>query len=199
MTEAAVAVPSRPHVLADLVGSRRLASGRARDALLVVGGAAFVGVAAQLSFPLPGTPVPVTGQTFAVLLAGAALGRHRAFLALALYVLAGAAGVPWYAGGRAGWGGPSFGYLVGFVLAATVVGWLAGRGGDRTPLRTAATMTFGTLLVYAVGVPWLMASLGVSAGTALDLGVRPFLAGDALKVVAAAGLLPAVWRLAGRR
>ncbi|MDQ1711206.1 MAG: biotin transport system substrate-specific component [Frankiaceae bacterium] len=187
------AVVHRPLVLADLVPRHAV-----RDVTLVVAGAAFVGLAAQVSFHIPGTPVPVTGQTFAVLLAGAALGWWRALLSMALYLLAGAAGLPWYAAHGSGWGGPSFGYVVGFVLAATVVGYLAGRGGDRTPLRTFATMAAGTLLIYAVGVPWLAASLHVGLGKAVALGARPFLGGDALKAAAAAGLLPAAWRLVSR-
>ncbi|HVF03961.1 MAG TPA: biotin transporter BioY [Frankiaceae bacterium] len=190
----AVAVPARPYVLSDLVPNAF-----AREVALVAGAAAFVGLAAQVSLPLPGTPVPVTGQTFAVLLSGAALGWRRGALAMLLYLAAGAAGVPWYAGGGSGWGGPSFGYVLGFVAAATLVGFLAARGGDRTAGRTALTMTAGTLLLYAAGVPWLAASLDVGVGRAVELGMRPFLAGDALKVVAAAGLLPATWRLAGRR
>ena len=184
----------RPLVLADLVPGAI-----ARDVALVVGSAAFVGLAAQVSFPLPGTPVPVTGQTFAVLLAGAALGWQRALPSMALYLLAGGLGLPWFAGGSSGWGGASFGYIIGFVLAGTVVGWLAARGGDRTPVRTVLTMTLGTLLIYAVGVPYLMADLGVGFATAFDLGVQPFLVGDALKVALAAGLLPAAWLLTRRR
>lgn len=189
----ALAAPG-PFVLADLVPRNAV-----RDAALVVAGAAFVGLAAQVSFHVPGTPVPVTGQTFAVLLGGAALGWWRALASTALYVAAGAAGLPWYAAHGSGWGGPAFGYLLGFVVAATVVGRLAGRGGDRTPLRTAGTMTLGTLLIYAAGVPWLAASLDVGLGKALALGVRPFLVGDAVKVALAAGLLPGAWRLTGRR
>ncbi len=184
----------RPLVLADLIPAAR-----ARDAVLVVGGAALVGLAAQVSVPIPGTPVPVTGQTFAVLLVGAALGWRRAAASMLLYLAAGAAGVPWYAGHSSGFGGPSFGYVVGFVLAASVVGFLASRGGDRTPVRTVGTMVVGTLLIYAVGVPWLMASLGVGLATALHLGVTPFLLGDAAKVLLAAGLLPAAWRLVRSR
>jgi biotin transport system substrate-specific component len=180
----------RPLVLADLIPAAR-----ARDAALVVAGAGLVGLAAQISVPIPGTPVPVTGQTFAALLVGAALGWRRAGASLLLYLLAGAVGVPWYAGHQSGFGGASFGYIVGFVLAASVVGYLASRGGDRTPLRTVGTMLVGTALIYAVGVPWLMASLGVGLGTAVHLGVTPFLLGDGAKVLLAAGLLPATWRL----
>lgn len=183
----------RPLVLADHVPWRWV-----REGLLVLGVAGLVGLSAQLSFPLPGTVVPVTGQTFAVLLGGAALGARRGALALALYLAAGAAGMPWFAGHSSGTAAPSFGYIVGFVLAAAAVGYLAGRRGDRTPLRTAATMALGTLLIYAVGVPWLMAALNVSLGKALSLGLWPFLLGDALKLVAAAGLLPGAWALVRR-
>lgn len=184
----ASALPLRRNVvLADLVPGALV-----RDVALVVGAAGLTGLAAQLSFHVPGTPVPVTGQTFAVLLVGAALGPVRAVIGLALYLLVGVAGVPWFAPGA---GGASFGYVIGFVLAAGVVGALAGRGGDRTPVRTVATMALGTLLIYAVGVPWLAASVHVSEFDAVRLGVRPFLAGDALKIAVAAGVLPGTWAL----
>ncbi|MQY08989.1 biotin transporter BioY [Actinomadura macrotermitis] len=187
------AAPRRAAVLGDL-----LPGALARDTALVAGAALMVGLAAQVSVPLPGTPVPVSGQTFAVLLAGAALGWHRSALAMVLYLLAGMAGVPWFAEGASGTAMPTLGYVIGFVAAAALVGRLAGRGGDRTPLRTVATMTLGTTVIYLAGVPYLMASLGVDLGRALELGVTPFLIGDALKVALAAGLLPAAWKLAGR-
>src|SRR5918999_1750054 len=184
----------RDRVLGDL-----LPGDRARDVALVIGGAVFVGGGAQLSVSVPGTPVPVTGQKFAVLVTGAALGPGRGFARMALYVVAGGLGVPWFAEAGSGWGGASFGYLVGFILAAAVVGRLAAGGGDRTPARTVATMVLGTVLIYALGVPWLMASLDFGLGAGLRLGVRPFLVGDALKVLVAAGILPGVWRLVGRQ
>ena len=193
MTSAALPGSARPLVLGDL-----LPGALVRDAALVLGGAALVGLAAQVSVPLPGTPVPVTGQTFAVLLVGAALGWRRALPSMALYLLAGMAGRPWFAEHSSGTGAPSLGYIIGFLLAAPVVGALAARGGDRTPLRTVLTMALGTLLVYAVGVPYLAADLGISASRAVELGLRPFLAGDAHKVLLAAGLLPAAWRLTRR-
>jgi biotin transporter BioY len=171
----------------------------ARDTTPVGGAAVLVGLAAQVAVPIPGTPVPVSGQTFAVLLAGAALGWGRAALGMALYLLAGAAGMPWFAEGESGTAMPSLGYVIGFVVAAAVVGRLAERGGDRTPARTLATMLAGTVVIYLVGVPYLMAALEVDLGRALELGVRPFLLGDALKIVLAAGLLPTVWRLTGSR
>lgn len=196
MTTAAVPDrrPARPLVLSDLLPGTLV-----RDIALVLGGAAFVGLSAQLSIPLPGTPVPVTGQTFAVLLAGAVLGWRRALPSMALYLIAGMAGVPWFASHSSGTGSASLGYVIGFLLAGTVVGTLAARGGDRTPLRTVLTMALGTVLIYAVGVPYLMADLHLGLPSALRLGVRPFLPGDALKVALAAGLLPAAWRLARRR
>ncbi|TDU78178.1 biotin transporter BioY [Streptomyces sp. KS 21] len=181
-------------VLADL-----LPASRVRDIALVAGGAALTGLAAQLSVPVPGSPVPVTGQTFAALLVGTAFGAHRGFLSLALYALVGMAGVPWFAGGTSGAGGASFGYVLGMLLAATVVGALARRGADRSVLRTAATMALGSALIYAVGVPYLALSTGMSFGAAVAAGLTPFLIGDALKAALAMGLLPATWKLAGRK
>ncbi|HVX45950.1 MAG TPA: biotin transporter BioY [Mycobacteriales bacterium] len=192
-----MAVPAIPlrrtPVLADLVPGAFV-----RDVALIAGGAGLTGLAAQLAFHIPGTPVPVSGQTFAALLVAAALGPWRAIGALGLYLVAGVAGVPWFTGHASGAWGASFGYIIGFVLAGAAVGALARHGGDRTPLRTVATMGLGTLLIYAVGVPWLAVSVHTSLSHAVTLGVRPFLAGDALKVLAAAGLLPATWRLLGR-
>lgn len=170
-----------------------------RDVALVVGGAALTGIAAQLSVPVPGSPVPVTGQTFAALLVGAGLGARRGFLALALYALAGAAGMPWFAEGSAGAGAPSFGYVLGMLLAATVVGALARRGGDRGPLRTAGTMAAGMAVTYAVGVPYLALATGMTAAQAVAAGLVPFLVGDALKAALAMVALPGAWKLAGRR
>ncbi|MCB5164352.1 biotin transporter BioY [Streptomyces bambusae] len=181
-------------VLADL-----LPASRTRDAALVLGGAALMGLAAQISVHVPGLVVPVTGQTFAALLVGTALGARRGFLSLALYTLVGMAGVPWFAGGTAGAGGATFGYVLGMLLASTLVGALARRGADRSVLRTAAAMTAGSLVVYAVGVPYLALATGMSFSKALAVGMVPFLIGDALKAALAMGLLPAAWKLAGRR
>ncbi len=190
---AAVIYPGRKGVLADLVASTVVV-----DAVMVVAAAGLVGALAQVSFHLPGTPVPVTGQTFGVLLAGAALGWRRGSLAMALYVIAGVVGVPWFAGGAAGMVGASFGYLLSYPLAGALVGALASRGGDRSPARTVATMLAGTAVVYAVGVTWLAFWLHLSPGTALGEGMVPFLPGDALKLALAAALLPGTWRLVSR-
>lgn len=179
-------------VLADLVPG-----GLARDVALVVGAAALTGIAAQVVIPV--WPVPITLQTLTVLLSGAALGPIRGGLAMGLYLVAGVAGIPWFAERNSGFGFVTFGYIVGFVLAAILVGWLARRGADRTFRGTIGAMVAGNLVIYAVGVPYLAWSLGVSLGEAIGFGLTPFLVGDALKILLAAGLLPAAWRLAGAR
>lgn len=194
----AAATPVRTGaVLADLLPAAR--HRYAVDTALVLGGAALTGIAAQIAVPVPGSPVLVTGQTFAALLVGTALGARRGFLALAVYALVGMAGMPWFSAGSSGAGGASFGYVLGMLLAATVVGSLARRGGDRSVLRTAGTMVLGSALIYAVGVPYLALSTGMSASAAMAAGLVPFLLGDALKAALAMGALPASWKLIGRR
>ena len=183
-----------PRVLADTIAGTRV-----RDALLVVGGAILVGLSAQVSVLLPFTPVPFTMQTFAVLLVGAGLGWQRALPSMLLYLAAGSVGVPWFAGGSSGFGGASFGYIVGFILAAAVVGRLAEARADRKPLSTFATMVLGSGIIYAVGVPWLAVSYDVGLGRAISLGLVPFLVSDLLKAAAAGLLLPGTWWLVGRR
>ncbi|MEU3510350.1 biotin transporter BioY [Streptomyces longwoodensis] len=193
MSTAAAAPARTGEVLADLLPASRL-----RDAALVLGGAALTGLAAQIAVPVPGSPVPVTGQTFAALLVGTSLGARRGFLSLALYALAGVAGVPWFAQGGSGAAAPSFGYVLGMLLAASVVGALARRGADRNVWRTAATMLLGEAIVYAVGVPYLALATGMSASAAIAAGLTPFLIGDALKAALAMGLLPTAWKLLDR-
>jgi biotin transport system substrate-specific component len=164
------------------------------NVVLVLAGAAFIGLAAQVSLPVPGTPVPVTGQTFAVLLVGAAAGLWRGVASTALYAVVGLAGVPWFAGGASGMVTATFGYILGFVLAAAVVGLLAQRGWTRSPWRTFASMLVGSAVIYAVGVPWLKAAVGVTWSQAVSLGLTPFLVGDLLKAALAAGIFTLAWR-----
>lgn len=189
-TAAATALQGK--VLADL-----LPASRVRDIALVTGGAALTGIAAQIAVPVPGSPVPVTGQTFAALLVGTALGAGRGFLSLALYALVGLAGVPWFAQGGSG-GSPSFGYVLGMMLAALLVGALARRGADRSVPRMAGTMLLGSAVIYAIGVPYLALSLDMSLAQALAAGFTPFLIGDALKAALAMGVLPTAWKLVNR-
>jgi biotin transport system substrate-specific component len=185
---------AQPAVLAD-VWTDRAEGVRAlgRQAVLVIGGAAFVGLAAQIAIPLPFTPVPLTLQTFAVLLAGAALGSLRGIMAMSLYAVAGIAGVPWFAEGSSGFAMPSFGYILGFIVAAAIVGRIAEHGATLTAWRTAGLMIVGNLVIYAVGVTWLKFAIDATWATALQLGVAPFLIGDAIKIALAAGLLPLTW------
>ena len=193
MTPTADTYTPRFPVLADLIPGERV-----RDLLIVLGAAGFVGLSAQFAVPVPGSPVPVTGQTFAVLLAGAALGWQRAAAALLLYAAAGSAGMPWFAEGASGFGGPTFGYIIGFVPSAVVVGWMASRGGDRTVVKTLVSMTVGTVIVFACGLPYLMASADLSFVDGWNAGVGPFLFGAVVKILLAAGLLPTAWKLVDR-
>ena len=184
----------RSLVLADL-----WEGGRVRSAVLVLAGAAFTGLAAQVSIPLPNTPVPLTLQTLAVLLTGTALGPTLGALSMILYVGAGVAGVPWFAEQSSGYSMASFGYLIGFIAAAFVCGALARRAADRRVLGAVASMVLGNVIIYAFGVPVLMSAVSVDFRTALTLGVTPFLVGDVLKIVIAGGLLPSTWKLVGPR
>jgi biotin transport system substrate-specific component len=191
----------RPVTLADLLPLERITPG-VRDVALIVGGAALTALAAQLAFTVPWTPVPYTLQTGAVLLVGTALGSARGALAMLLYVLVGAAGLPVFAEGSGGAEhviGATGGYLVGFIVAATVVGYLAQKGWDRRFGTAAGLMVIGTLIVYAIGVPVLAIVLGLPLADALQVGALVFLPWDLAKVVLAAGLLPYAWRLAGER
>lgn len=188
----ALAAPA-PGVLADAVGARTAI----RNLVLVIGGAAFVGLAAQISIVLPFTPVPVTGQTFAVLLTAGVLGAGRGVASMLLYAAMGLAGVPWFQGGSSAFKDGAlvvtFGYIVGFIVAAAIVGYLAERGNTRTALRAAGLMILGNIVVYAIGATWLSAALNIPMSTAYDLGVQPFLLGDGLKIALAAGLFPLAW------
>jgi biotin transport system substrate-specific component len=193
MSAAAAPLPRRI-VLADLVPGALV-----RDVVLIAGGAGLTGLAAQVSVHTSLTPVPFTLQTLAVLLTGAALGSVRGLLSMGLYLLAGSAGVPWFANHTHGWAGtPSFGYILGFVAAAGVVGALAGRGNDRSVVSAIGLLVLGDAILLTVGTIWLSADLHVSAAKAIDLGVTPFLIGDALKIGIAALALPAAWRLVKR-
>ena len=193
MTSTASTLTRPRAVLADLIPGERV-----RDLLLVLGAAGFVGLSAQFAVPVPGSPVPVTGQTFAVLLAGAALGWQRGAAALLLYAVAGSAGVPWFSDGDSGFGGPTMGYILGFIVAAGVVGWMASRGGDRTVVKTLVSMTVGMVIVFAFGLPYLMASADLSFTAGWNAGVGPFLVGAVVKILLAAGLLPTAWKFVDR-
>ena len=183
----------RPLVLADLVPGLWV-----KDVALIVAGAGLTGLLAQISIHLPGTPVPMTGQTLGVLVTGCALGSKRGAASLGLYGLLGIIGLPWFAGGAHGYVGVNFGYLIGFVLAAFVCGLVAERGADRRIIGALPAMLLGEIAIYAIGVPWLAVDLHVGVGKALSLGFTPFVAGDAVKAAIGAAALPSAWRLSGR-
>ncbi|HSG79447.1 MAG TPA: biotin transporter BioY [Acidimicrobiia bacterium] len=185
-----------------VISTRVLPRTRVTTAALVVGFALLTALAAQIEIPLWFTPVPITGQTFAVLLAGAALGMKLGAASQALYWGLGAVGLPFYSGGEGGWTvatGATAGYLVGFVVAAALVGALAERKQDRSVLTAVPAFLAGSALIYLFGVTWLMFDLGVDSTRALELGMTPFVVGDLVKIALAGLALPAAWRLVDRR
>ena len=171
-----------------------------RHVALILLGAAFVALCAQVYIPT--LPVPFTGQTFGVLLVGGALGFRRGVLALLLYLVIGAVGLPVFSQGKAGLTtilGATGGYIVGFVVAAAIVGRLAELGWDRKIGGSIAAMAIGTAVIYAIGGPWLKVTTGLSWETAVAEGMTKFLLWDAAKLAVAAGIFPFAWWLIGRR
>ena len=185
-------------VLADaLLPVNETARRIARDAVLIVGACLFTALLAQVKIPLGFTPVPITGQTFAVLLVGAALGSRRGAAAMLLYLVAGS-WLPFYAGGASGfvWSIASGGYIVGFIPAAYVVGWLAERGWDRKVWILVA-MLAGNIILYLPGLLWLSRFVLPEwvCGNTLNCGLYPFILGDLIKLYVASLLLPGGWAL----
>ena len=178
----------------------------AREIALVTGFALLTAALAQVRIPLGFTPVPVTGQTLAVLLAGASLGAWRGASSQLLYWLLGMVGLPFYSNATSGWSvatGPTMGYLVGFIVAAAVVGRLAEHHQDRKVLTSVAAMTFGSVIIYAFGATWLAIDLDIPLATgetnAIALGVAPFLVGDVIKMCLAGAATASTWRFINRK
>jgi biotin transport system substrate-specific component len=191
-----IPLPTRRPVLAEVLPGTLTRSG-----VTIVAGAALTALAAQVSLPVPGSPVPVTGQTFAVLLTAAALGPLRGLASQGLYLALGVVGLPVFAGAAHGphvLFGASGGYLVGFLAAAAIVGAGARRGADRSPLRTLLLFALASVVIYVLGTAWLCLDTGMSVSAGISAGVTPFLPGDVAKALLAAGLLPGTWRLLGR-
>jgi biotin transport system substrate-specific component len=184
--------PARSHTVAASLGY---------EALLVLAGSALIALSAWIAVPLPFSPVPVTAQTFAVLLVGSALGARRGAASALAYLAEGTAGMPVFAGGAAGphvLAGPTGGYLAGFVLGAFVCGALAERGFDRRPATTVASMIVGNIAILVPGLLWLSRFTG--SGRVLALGLYPFIPGDFVKIALAAAVLPLGWKfIAGLR
>lgn len=186
-----VSAALRRPVLAEMVGGTLT-----RDVIVVAGVAVMTAVAAQFEIVLPFTPVPISGQTFAVLLGAAALGPLRGATAQVLYLALGLV-FPFYSGGESGWQvltGATAGYFVGFVAASVVVGALARRGADRRVWSTLMAFALGSAVIYLCGAGWLVAGYNFTLTESVANGVTPFLAGDALKALLAAGVLPAAWK-----
>jgi biotin transport system substrate-specific component len=199
-------VPAVPRlVLADRVFPRTWVL----DIVLIAAGAALTALLAQVIIPM--YPVPITGQTLAVLLVGATLGWARGASSLGLYLVLGLVGLPVFAPqddgshltGLAAVAAPSFGYIIGFVFAAAAVGWLSERTWDRNVLKALATFVGGSVIVFAFGLPWLAAVTGGTFVQVMEWGLIPFIPGGIIKAVIAAALLPLAWwganRLAERR
>ena len=197
MTEMVTAVRARARPAATLVPHLDVLT----DVLFVIAGTAFVAGAAQFSISLASTPVPITGQTFAVLLVGAALGTVRGFASLLLYLMVGIAGAPIYADHAHGWSqvtSASGGYLVGFVIAAAVTGFLAEHRWDRRFSSSISLMLTGNVIIYAVGLPWLAVVLNTNLEKTLEYGLYYFVPGDIIKLYLAAVLLPTAWKVTRR-
>ncbi len=185
-------------------------SSRIRHIALVGIGAVFIALTANIAFAVPGTPVPVTGQTLAILVVGGALGLRRGALSIGLYLLLGLF-LPIYAHQQHGLNtivgfdsgglalGAVGGYLIGFLFAGALVGWLAENGWDRHIGGAIGAMILGEVVIYAIAVPWLALALRVSPARAIELGLTPFVIGDTIKLAIAAGIFPFAWWLVGRR
>jgi biotin transport system substrate-specific component len=175
---------------------------RVRHIALVLIGVALIAIGAKISIPIPGNPVPITGQTFGVLVAGGALGFRRGIAASGIYVLLGVLGLPFFALSKTGvevlWG-TTGGYLIGFIVAAAIVGRLAELGWDRKLVGAIGAMLIANAAIYVIGVPWLMYVTGNDLAWGIQNGLLPFLLGDAIKLALAAAAFPAAWWFVGRR
>lgn len=184
-----------------VISQRVLPRSSVVSVLLVVGAAGLTALAAQWEIHLAFTPVPITGQTFAVLLTGAALGSRLGAAGQTLYVAAGAAGLPVYSGGAAGWdqaqAAGTTGYLIGFIVAAGLVGYMAERRQDRTFPTMFTAFILGSFVIYGFGVTGLVLTFDMSLEEAIVAGVVPFLLGDLIKAAGAGLLLPGAWKLVG--
>jgi biotin transporter BioY len=182
--------------IADLLRPSEKSSAVIYDVALVLGGSFIIALSAQLKILLPFSPIPVTAQTFAVLMIGALLGAKRGGLAALAYIIQGALGLPVFAlgGGAAVLLGPTGGYLIGFIPAAYVTGFLAQKGWDRRIGTTILAMIFGNIVIYTFGLLWMSRLMGISKSV-LSVGLYPFIVGDLVKIVLAAAILPAGWKL----
>ena len=191
-----------PPVLSTRIISLRRVDTRVAAIALILGFALLTAACAQIRIPLGFTPVPITGQTFAVLLSGAVLGSRMGAASQLVYVALGAVGLPFYAGGSGGWEvatGGTAGYLLGFIVASYMVGYLAEHRQDRQLFTSILAFLTGTLIIYVLGVAWLMSFYSWDLITGVEKGITPFIIGDTLKVLLAGAAMPAAWKLVGDR
>ena len=196
MTAASMPLPARPLVLADLFPAIK-----ARNVVLVALGVLFTALLAQVSVPVPGSPVPITGQTLAVVLTAAALGPVRGVAVQVFYILSALVGLPFYSEASGGFEvvfGATGGYVIGFIPAAYLIGLAAKHGADRQLWKSLPLFIAGQAVIFAVGVPWLAVSTGMTASQALDAGFYPFILGGIVKAVLAGVVLGGAWKLARR-
>ncbi len=189
-----------PPVLASRIVPFGRVNQRVATAALVAGFALLTAACAQITIPLGFTPVPITGQTFAVLITGAVLGSRAGAASQLLYVALGAVGLPFYAGGAGGWEsatGGTAGYLLGFIVAAYVIGYLAEHGQDRRFATSVGAFLTGNLIIYVLGVAWLMYTFSWGLAEGVEKGMAPFIIGDTLKILLAGASMPVAWKLVG--
>ncbi|ADB48580.1 biotin transporter BioY [Conexibacter woesei] len=194
-TAIAPTLPRRGLVLADAIPGART-----RDIALVIGGALFTALLAQVAIPVPPSPVPVTGQTLAVGLVGATLGARRGTAAMLLYALLGLF-LPVYAEGNSGWDvitGASGGYIIGFIFATGVVGYLAERGADRKAVTAFLSFVAAQLIVFAFGLVGLKLAVGQDWSWTVHNGFAIFIVGGVIKAIVGAAVLPSAWKLVRR-
>ena len=178
---------------------RLFARSIATDSILIIAGVALTAALAQVSIPL--WPVPITGQTLAVLLVGSALGAVRGTISMALYAVLGIVGLPIFSAASSGWGviaGPTGGYIVGFIFAAWLTGWAAQRTWDRRFVGAGVSFLSGSAVVFVIGLPWLAISLGLNLQQTLESGLYPFIVGGIIKAVIAAGVISTSWYFVDR-
>ncbi|MGC9220022.1 MAG: biotin transporter BioY [Solirubrobacteraceae bacterium] len=199
-----MSINANPAITPTLPGARVLADAlpgeRGRDLLLVLAGAGLTTLGAQVAIHVPGSPVPITGQTLGVVLAGATLGARRGGLSQLVYLLLGLF-LPVYANGQSGLAvvtGANGGYMFGFIIAGTLVGWAAEHHAERRLLIAPFTFALGQLAIFGIGVPWLKFVTGMSWTDAVHAGFLPFIVGGAVKAVAAATAMPTAWRIQRR-
>ena len=187
---------------ATLRGALITRSTAATQVALVIGGTAFLALMAQIAIPVPGSPVPVTGQTLGALLLGSAYGASLGFTTFASYLLVGFLGAPVFASGAHGLSritGATGGYLVGMLLASLLTGYLAGRKWDQKILTVIPTMILGDLVIFGAGLYWLHHSIHATWATTFKLGLTPFILGEVIKIAIASTAMPTLWRFVPKR